>query len=51
MVRRDDLFLWTMLFTSGPIFGKGMDNRDVYGGAPFRGPYTFLIVYRSQIEL
>jgi hypothetical protein len=51
LVQRDDLFLLQMLFTSGPIFGKGFDNRDNYGSAPFRGPYTFLIVYRSVIQL
>lgn len=51
LVMRDDLILWQMLFTSGPIFGKGIDNRDDYGGAPFRGPFTFLIVYRSIIEI
>ena len=51
LVRRDDLIMLQMLFTSGPIFGAGIDNRDVYGSAPFRGPYTFLLVYRSQIAL
>jgi hypothetical protein len=51
LVQRDDLLLLQMLFTSGPIFGAGIDNRDVYGSAPFRGPYTFLLVYRSQIHL
>lgn len=51
LVRRDDLVIWQMLFHSGPIFGAGMDNRDVYGSALFRGPLTFLLAYRSQIEL
>jgi hypothetical protein len=51
LVQRDDLLIWQMLFHSGPIFGAGMDNRDVYGSALFRGPLTFLLAYRSQIEL
>ena len=51
LVARDDLLLLQMLFTSGPVFGAGIDNRAVYGSAPFRGPFTFLLVYRSQIQL
>jgi hypothetical protein len=51
LVARDDLLMMQMLFTSGPIGGAGIDNRAVYGSAPFRGPFTFLLVYRSQIHL
>jgi hypothetical protein len=51
LVRRDDLLIWQMMFHSGPIFGQGIDNRDVYGSAVFRAPLTFLLAYRSQIEL
>jgi hypothetical protein len=51
LVQRDDLLLWQMNFHSGPVFGGGIDNRDVYGSALFRGPLTFLLVYRSVIDL
>jgi hypothetical protein len=51
LVRRDDLLLWQMNFHSGPVFGGGIDNRDVYGSALWRGPLTFLLVYRSVIDL
>ena len=51
LVQRDDLLLWQMLFHSGEVFGGGYDNRDVYGAALFRGPMTFLLVYRSVINL
>ena len=51
LVARDDLLMLQMLFTSGPIFGAGIDNTAVYGSAPFRGPFSFLLVYRSQIKL
>jgi hypothetical protein len=51
LVRRDDILLFQMMFHSGPIFGAGFDNRDVYGSAVFRGPFTFLLAYRSQISL
>jgi hypothetical protein len=51
LVQRDDLLMLQMLFTSGPIAGAGIDNRAVYGSAPFRGPFSFLLVYRSQISL
>src|SRR5205823_14871177 len=42
LVQRDDLILWQMLFHSGPIFGEGYDNRNVYGAAYLRGPFTFI---------
>jgi hypothetical protein len=51
LVQRDDLIVWQMLFNTGPVFGGGYDNRDVYGSALFRAPLTFLLVYRSIIEL
>lgn len=51
LVQRDDLLLWQMLFHSGPVFGGGFDNRDDYGAALFRGPMSFLLVYRSVINL
>ncbi len=51
LVRRDDVLIWQMMFHSGSIFGAGYDNRDVYGSATFRGPLTFLLAYRSQIDL
>lgn len=51
LVQRDDLLVLQMLFHSGPVFGGGYDNRDVYGSALWRGPFTFLMVYRSVIEL
>jgi hypothetical protein len=51
LVRRDDVILWQMMFHSGPIFGAGIDNRDVYGAAVLRGPLTLVLAYRSQIEL
>jgi len=51
LVQRDDLLVWQMYFHSGPVFGGGIDNRDVYGSALFRGPLTFLLVYRSVIDL
>jgi hypothetical protein len=51
LVQRDDLVLFQMLFHSGQIAGGGYDNRDVYGAALFRAPLTFLLVYRSVINL
>jgi hypothetical protein len=51
LVQRDDLLVWQMLFHSGPVFGGGYDNRDVYGAALWRGPFTFLLVYRSVISI
>jgi hypothetical protein len=51
LVQRDDLLLWQMNFHSGPVLGGGIDNRDVYGAALWRGPLTFLLVYRSVIDL
>lgn len=51
LVQRDDLLIWQMMFHSGPIFGGGADNRDVYGMAVFRAPLTFLLAYRSVISL
>jgi hypothetical protein len=51
LVRRDDLLVFQMMFHSGPILGAGIDNRDVYGSAVWRGPLTFLLVYRSTIEI
>jgi hypothetical protein len=51
LVQRDDLLIWEMMFHSGPVFGGGYDNRDVYGWPLLRGPATFLLVYRSQINL
>jgi len=51
LVQRDDLILWQMLFHSGPVFGGGYDNRDNYGAALFRAPLSFLLVYRSVINL
>lgn len=51
LVRRDDLLLWQMMFHSGEILGGGYDNTDVYGAALFRGPFTFLLAYRSVISL
>lgn len=51
LIGRDDLILWQMLFHSGPVLGGGYDNRDVYGAALFRAPLTFLLVYRSVINL
>ena len=51
LVQRDDLILWQMLFHSGPVLGGGYDNRDNYGAALFRAPLTFLLVYRSVINL
>jgi hypothetical protein len=33
------------------VFGGGYDNRDVYGSALWRGPFTFLLVYRSVISI
>jgi hypothetical protein len=45
------LILFQMLFHSGQIAGGGYDNRDVYGAALFRAPLTFLLVYRSVINL
>jgi hypothetical protein len=51
LVQRDDLLVWQMLFHSGPVFGGGYDNRDVYGAALWRAPLTFLLVYRSVIML
>lgn len=46
LVQRDDLLVWQMYF-----YGGGFDNEDVYGSALFRAPLTFLLVYRSVIEL
>lgn len=53
LVMRDDLLVFQMMFNSGKVFGKGYDNRDSYGNLPgmIRGPATFLLVYRTQIEL
>lgn len=51
LVRRDDLLVFQMNFHSGSILGGGIDNRDVFGQAFLRGPVTFLLVYRSVIEL
>jgi hypothetical protein len=51
LVQRDDLLVWQMYFHTGPIFDGGYDNTEVYGSALFRGPMTFLLVYRSIIEL
>jgi len=51
LVQRDDLLLFQMYFHSGPVFGGGYDNRDVYGAALWRAPLTFLLVYRSVITL
>jgi hypothetical protein len=53
LVMRDDLIVFQMMFHSGKVFGGGYDNRDVYGNLPtvIRGPATFLLVYRSQIQL
>lgn len=51
LVQRDDLLVWQMLFHSGPVFGGGYDNRDNYGSAMWRGPFTFLLAYRSVIDL
>jgi hypothetical protein len=49
LVQRDDLLLWQVMFHSD-VFG-GYDNSDVYGAALWRGPMTFLLAYRSVIEL
>jgi hypothetical protein len=51
LVQRDDLVMLRMDFHSGPVFGGGIDNRDTYGSALWRGPMTFLLVYRSAIHL
>lgn len=47
---RNDLIALQMLFHSHDVFG-GYDNDDVYGWALLRGPVTFLLAYRSQIDL
>ena len=51
LVQRDDLVLFQMMFHSGQILGGGYDNRDNYGAALWRAPLTFLLVYRSVINL
>lgn len=51
LVQRDDIFLAQMLLHTGPIFGEGYDNREVYGAAMWRGPLTILFAYRSVIKL
>jgi hypothetical protein len=51
LVQRDDFIAWEMMFHTGPVFGGGFDNRDNYGAALFRAPLTFLLVYRSVINL
>lgn len=47
---RDDVIALQMLFHWHAAFG-GYDNDDVYGWAILRGPVTFLLAYRSQINL
>ncbi len=42
--RRDDIFLFQILFHSGPF-------RDSFGVHTYRGPFNLLIAYRSLIEL
>jgi hypothetical protein len=51
LVGRDDFVALQLLFNSGQIAGGGYDNRDVYGAALFRAPMSFLLVYRSIINL
>lgn len=49
LVGRDDLLALQVLFHSEAL--GGYDNEDVYGWALLRGPVSFLLAYRSVIEL
>jgi hypothetical protein len=50
LVQRNDLILLQMLFHDSALTG-GYKNDDIYGSALWRGPFTFLLAYRSVISL